>query len=184
MSVRDTTGVSGLARILARMADGAPRSVADLARAEGLSRSSAFELARRLQAAGLVARDPAGKLIAGPRAIALAFGRFGVARLHGPAEALLGWLRDHCDATTILSCAGRDARVTLVSFSADWARPGAKDRSATMSYPICEESGREVARLDLICRHNCARTERTEIESLALRAKASLEHHLRDEAAA
>jgi IclR helix-turn-helix domain len=183
MSVRDTTGVSGLARILSRLSDGTPRSVADLARSEGLSRSSAFELARRLRAAQLVARDPAAKLIAGPRAIALAFGRFGLARLHGPAEALLAWLRDHCDATAILSCAADGGRMNLITFSACSAAT-IKDKSVILTYPICAADGREVARLDLVCRHNGARSERAEIEALALRAKASLEHHLRDEAAA
>lgn len=184
MSVRDTTGVSGLARVLARLADGAPRSVAELAGSEGLSRSSAFDLARRLQAAALVARDPAGRLVAGPRAIALAFGRYGLARLRGPAEALLAWLRDHADSSAILSCADGERRVTLLSFPADWTRPAMKDRSATLTYSICAENAREIARLDLVCRHNCSRAERAEIEALALRVKASLEHHLRDDAAA
>lgn len=183
MSVRDTTGVSGVARVLSRIADGMPRSVAELARTEGLSRSSAFDLARRLQAAGLAARDPAGKLVAGPLAIALAFGRFGLARLRGPAEALLAWLRDHGDVGAILSCADGEKRVTLLSFPADWARAAIKDRPVTLTYPICGENTREAARLDLICRHNCSRAERAEIELLALRVKASLEHYLREEAA-
>lgn len=184
MSVRDTTGVSGVARVLSRLADGTPRSVAELARTEGLSRSSAFDLARRLQAAGLAARDPAGRLVVGPRAIALAFGRFGLARLRGPAEALLVWLRDHGDVAATLSCADGEKRVTLLSFPADGARAAIKDGLPTLTYPICGENGREAARLDLVCRQNCNRTERAEIESLALRVKASLEHHLRDDAAA
>jgi hypothetical protein len=184
MSVRFTTGVGGLARVLARLVDGTPRSVAELARTERLSRSSAFDLVRRLQAAELVERDPAGKLIAGPRLIALAFGRFGLARLRGPAEALLAWLRDHGDAATSLTCADGEERVKLLSFAADWARPAVKDRPATLTYPIFAENGREAARLELICRHNCSRAERAEIESLALRVKASLEHYLREEAAA
>jgi hypothetical protein len=133
---------------------------------------------RRLEAAQLIGREPGGKIIAGPCAIALAFGRFGVAPLHGPGQALLVWLRDHCDATAILSCMGEDERITLASFSARWTGLVAKERSLTMSYPICESSGREVARLDLVCRNNCSRIERNEIEKLALRAKASLERHL------
>jgi MarR family len=178
MSVQDTTGVSAVAKILSRLADGAPRTVVELARTEGLSRSSAFELVRRLEAAEFVVREPGGKVVAGPTAIALAFGRFGVARLHGPAQALLVWLRDHCDATAALSCADADERIVLASFSASWTRLAAKERSATMSYPICESDGREVARLDLACRHNGSRIERTEIEKLALRVKASLEQCL------
>jgi hypothetical protein len=184
MSVRDTTGVRGLARILRRLSDGAPRGVAELARLEGLSRSTTFDLARRLQAARLVARDPARKLVAGPAAITLAFARFGVARLHGPAEALIAWLRDHCDASVTLRSATGEGRVVLVSLAADWAKDGARDRPATLSYAILGESGAEAARLELLCRHNCTKSERAEIEILAMRVKESLERHLREDAAA
>jgi DNA-binding IclR family transcriptional regulator len=182
MSVRDTTGVNGVARILSRLSDGTPRTVTDLAREEGLARSTAFDLVRRLLEARLIAREPTGKLVAGPAAIALAFSRFGLARLHGPAEALLGWLRDHCDATATLSCADRGERVTLASFLASRPKSAAADRATTLSYAICGEGGLEVARLDVVCRPNASRTERAETELLALRAKTSLEHHLRDEA--
>lgn len=175
MSVRDTTGVSGLVRVLGRLAEGSPWSVAELARDEGLSRSSAFALAKRLEAAELVARDLDGKLIAGPRAIALAYARFGLARLHGPAEAVLRWLRDHGAATAKLTCDGD--RSTLLSFTTD----GAKPAGATFSYAICDENGGAAARLEVVCRRDTAAPERAEIERLALRAKATLEHHLREE---
>ena len=174
MSVRDTTGVSGLVRVLARLAVGTPSSVAEIARDEGLSRSSAFALARRLEAAQLVARDLEGKLIAGPQAIALAYARFGLARLHGPAEAVLRWLRDHGAATAKLTCDGD--RSTLLSFCADGAKPG-----AIFSYAICDENGGAAARLEVACRCDISALDRAEIEQLALRAKATLEHHLREE---
>jgi DNA-binding IclR family transcriptional regulator len=183
VSVSDTVGVSGLARILSSLSDGNARSVADLAREQALPRSTAFDLVKRLQEAQLVAREPTGKLVAGPRFIALAFSRFGLERLHGPAEAILTWLRDHCDATARLTCAGPRERVMLAASSAAWAKSAAMDRPATMSYALYDAGGAEVARLDLICRHISSRTERSEIETLALRAKASLEYHLRDEAA-
>ena len=174
MSVRDTTGVSGLVRVLARLAGGSPWSVAELARDEGLSRSSAFALARRLEAAPLVARDLEGKLIAGPQAIALAYARFGLAQLYGPAEAVLRWLRDHGAATAKLTCDGD--RLTLLSFTAD----GAKPAGATFSHANCDENGGAAARLEVVCRRDIAAPERAEIERLALRAKATLEHHLRE----
>jgi hypothetical protein len=174
VSVRDTTGVSGLVRVLGRLAEGSPWNVAELARDEGLSRSSAFALARRLEAAQLVARDLEGKLIAGPQAIALAYARFGLARLYGPAEAVLRWLRDHGAAAAKLTCDGD--RSTLLSFSAEGAKAG-----ATFSYPISHDSGGEAARLEVVCRRDIAAPERAEIERLALRAKATLEHHLREE---
>ena len=135
MSVRDTTGVSGVARIFLRACPMDRREVAELARERGLARSTAFALARRLEAAQFVARDPTGKLIAGPRRSRLGFARFGLARLHGPAEALLGWLRDHCDATATLSCdRGRPRDAALLQ------RDGAKPRgaAATLSYAIRE----------------------------------------------
>jgi hypothetical protein len=181
MSVRDTTGVHGVARILARLSDGTARTVADVAREEGLARATAFDLVRRLQEARLVAREPTGKLVAGSASIALGFSRFGLARLHGPAEALLSWLRDHCDATATLSCADRGERVTLAAFPANWPKSAPTDRTTTLTYAICGQGGLEVARLDVVCRPNASRSERAEIELLALRAKTSLEHHLRDE---
>jgi DNA-binding IclR family transcriptional regulator len=183
VSARDTTGVNGVARILASLSDGSPRTVPDLAREVGLARSTAFDLVRRLQEARLIAREPTGKLVAGPVAIALSFSRFGLARLHGPAEALLSWLRDHCDATATLSCVDRGERVTLASFLANRPKSAAADRATTLTYAICGEGGLEVARLDVVCRPNASRSERSETELLALRAKASLEHHLRDESA-
>ena len=179
MSVRETTGVRGLARILSSLSDGRTRSVAELVLEESLSRSTAFDLVRRLLEARLLARGPTGKLTIGPRFIEFGFNRFGLARLHGPAEAILRWLRDHCDATVKLTCADGDERLTLAASFSEWARLGATDRPATVSLGICGENGAEVARLDLICRQNSSRPERTEIEKLALRAKASLEHHLR-----
>jgi hypothetical protein len=171
VSVRDTTGVSALVRVLGRLAEGSPWSVAELARDEDLSRSSAFALARRLEAAQLVARDLEGKLIAGPQAIALAYARFGLAQLYGPAEAVLRWLRDHGAATTKLTCDGD--RTTLLSFSADGANAG-----ATFSHAICDENGGAAARLEVVCRRDIAAPERAELERLAVRAKATLEHHL------
>ncbi len=180
MSVRETKGVGGLARMLCRLAGGGAYSVADLASAEGLSRSTAYRLAKRLHAAQLVARDPSGKLIAGPRAVALGYGRFGVTPLHGPAEAILRWLRDHCDATATLTCADGNRRVTLLSFSASWARPGAEARPSSITHEIRDSSGREAARLEIACGPNLGKGRRAEVDALAQRAKASLEHHLRE----
>jgi hypothetical protein len=181
MSVRETTGVRGVARILTHLSDGAPRTVAELAEETGLARSTAFDLVRRLEDAQIVAREATGRLIAGPAAIALSFGRFGLARLHGPAEALLRWLRDHCDASATLTCMAGGECVTLASFSASWPRPTLTGRSPTLSHAICAESGAEVARLEVVCRPNCSRSESAEIGILAMRAKASLELYLRED---
>jgi hypothetical protein len=113
--------------------------------------------------------------------VALGYGRFGVAKLHGPAEAILRWLRYHCDATTTRTCADGNRRVTLLSFSASWARPGAEARGPTITHEICDSSGREAALLEIACGANLAKARRAEIDALAHRAKASLEHHLREE---
>ena len=180
MSVTQTKGVGGLARMLRRLSDGPACSVAEIASAEGLSRSTAYRLARRLQSAQLVARGPSGNLIAGPGAVALGYGRFGVTRLHGPAEAILRWLRDHCDATTTLTCADGNQRVTLLSFGASWVRPGAGARAATITHEIRDSSGREAARLEIACGANVGKARRAEIDALAQRARATLEHHLRE----
>jgi len=180
MSVRDTTGVSGLARVLSRLAEGTAESVAELALAEGLSRSSAFELARRLETAQLVARAKSGKLVAGPNAIALAYARFGLARLFGPAEAVLRWLRDHGAATAKLTCDRDGERSTLISFSAEGAK-GSQEGEATLTYAIRKGCGAEAARLEVACRPTLAANERVEIERLARRAWMTLEHRVREE---
>ncbi len=177
MSVRDTTGVGGLARVLRRLAEGTGESVAQLALSEGLSRSSAFALARRLEAAQLVTRGVSGRLSVGPQAISMAYARFGLARLHGPAEAVLRWLRDHGAATAKLTCDSEGHRLTLLWFSADAGKPA----GAMFTHAISDENGVEAARLEVKCRQNAAEPEQSEIEHLALRAKATLEHHLRGE---
>jgi hypothetical protein len=178
VSVQETTGVSGVARILSRLSDGAPRTVTELAEETGLARATAFDIVRRLQNAQIVAREATGKIIPGPAAIALSFSRFSLKRLHGPAEALLRWLRDHCDATAALTCMADGERMPLASFAANWAGSTSGGRPQTLSYPICAESGMEVARLEVICRPDCSRSESAEIGLLATRAKVSLEHYL------
>jgi hypothetical protein len=179
VSVRDTTGVGGLARVFRRLADRTAGGVAEFAAAEGLSRSTAFDLARRLEAAGLVAREPSGKLVAGSRAMALAYARYGLARLHGPAEAVLRWLRDHGEVGVKLTCEGDGERLTLLAFNADGAK-ASEDHAATRIYAVRDERGDEAARLEVALRKCIAETERAEIERLSLRAKATLEHHLRE----
>ena len=159
-----------------------PRTVAELAEEAKLARSTAFDLVGRMQEAQLVAREATGKLTLGPIATALSFGRFGLAPLHGPAQALIRWLRDHCDATVTLTCVDGGERVALASLSAAWWKAAHALRSPTLTYAIDGEVGCEVARLELVCRPDCSRSQRVEIEQLALRAKATLEHHLQIEA--
>ncbi len=178
MSVQETTGVRGVARILSRLSDGVPRTVTELAEETGLARATAFDLVRRLQNAQIVAREASGRIVPGPAVIALSFGRFGLTRLHGPAEALLRWLRDHCNATSALTCLADGERLTLASFAADWARSTLSGRPQTLRYAICAENGAEVARLEVICPPDCTGFESVEIGVLAMRAKASLEYYL------
>src|SRR3954447_14926480 len=79
--------------VLAAVA-GAPRSLAELVAATALPRATAHRLAVALEVHRLLARDPAGRFVVGPRIGELA------AALHDPliaaADATLAWVRDEC----------------------------------------------------------------------------------------
>ena len=68
-----TAGVSTVARILQCVARAGPLTVTDICALEGLPRSSTFDIARRMEAAGLLARGPARSLVIGPAAVRLAY---------------------------------------------------------------------------------------------------------------
>jgi hypothetical protein len=177
MSVEDTTGVRALARILHGLADGQDHRVADFIEDESISRSTAFDVVRRLRLAGFVSPAPRGRIRAGSRLVALGYSRFGLTALHGPAEAIARWLRDHTAATVRLSCGGRDQPVTLAYFTGAKAKRGAD--SFTISLPVCRDDGGEAAVLDITPSHAPSRSEATEIDAMARRAKLTLESYLR-----
>jgi IclR helix-turn-helix domain len=98
----DASGVALLARLLSHLADTSGVTVSDLALALDTPRSTSFDLIRQLEAAGFAERDAAGLVSVGVEASRLGFASVGLARLLGPAEALVAALRDDTDATASL----------------------------------------------------------------------------------
>jgi DNA-binding IclR family transcriptional regulator len=167
MSVQDTLGVAALARILNELGQDEVSSVAALAAKTCVSRTTAFEITRRLSAAGLVRRDIDGAVAAGPSAIALGFAAFGIAGLAGPAETLLSWLHERSDAFVELAV----DQVTLAAF-------GRRQPDMTMEAPVRDGSGMERARLRLGWRPHTSQAERQRISADFERVRLSLEHYL------
>lgn len=157
-----SAGIRTMARLLRRAAD-APASAAMIAAEGGLPRSSVFEVVARLEAAGLLRRE-AGRLVPGAAAVRLAFAAHGLARLSGPAEAILLQLRGETGAEVALVVDGRD----VLRLSAR------QEMTAPLGLPV----GGSRARVELCLRPNATRTERIAAKTALERARVSLEHYL------
>ena len=180
MSVTETTGVAALARMLVALG-AASTTVNDFAAAEGIARSTAFDIAERLEIAGFLVRDPGGCLAPGPEILALGFARYGLARLQGPAVPLLIWLRNETGGAASLAVDRSGERFTLLRMSADWQNR-ASQMSTSIERDVRDLSGTKRATLVLTLRPQASRAERLHAERLAERARLSLEHYLTPEA--
>lgn len=160
-----SAGVRVMARLLRRAAE-APDSLAVIAVEESLPRSTLFEVAARLEAAGLLQRE-AGRLVPGPAALRLAFAAHGLAGLSGPAEAILRQLQNETGGEVALL--GDGGEVLRLALRRDAAREG-----ATLSLPI----GDGGARVEVGLPPNVARAERLLAAAALARARDSLESHL------
>jgi DNA-binding IclR family transcriptional regulator len=98
--------------ILAAVAEG-PRSLADLVDASSLPRATAHRLAVALEVHRLLARDPEGRFVLGPRVGELA------AALPDPLEAaaapVLAWVRDECGESAQLYRRDGSERVCIAA---------------------------------------------------------------------
>lgn len=164
MSTEATTGVAAMASILGRVASGPAATVATVAEDQGVARSTAFDITRRLEAAGFIARDEGGLLSAGPELVRLAFAAHGVAALHGPAEALLALLRDETGATVRLYA----GEALLLAFAADWD-------TAKLAAALSASSGG--LHLTLALRPTATRAERAYAQAALERTLAGLIHY-------
>ena len=180
MSVSETTGVAALARLLAGL--GSPATtVNDFAAAEGIARSTAFDIAERLESAGFLVRDPGGLLAPGPEILALGFARYGLSRLQGPAVPLLIWLRNETGGVASLVVDRAGERFTLLRMGADWQNR-ASHTTTTIERDVRDIGGTKRAILLLALRPQASRAERLHAERLCERARLSLEHYLTPEA--
>jgi len=125
----EASGVALIGRMLACLAEAPGRTVSALAQALLIPRSTAFELVRGLEAAGLAERDAGGYVHVERESSRLGFASLGLGRLLGPAEALIPILRDDTDATaSLLVRCGEQSRV-LLRRRAPWdtAQEGAQE---------------------------------------------------------
>ncbi|MDB5525012.1 MAG: hypothetical protein JWM58_2775 [Rhizobium sp.] len=173
MSVQDTSGVAALARILKELGEGEAATVAGLAVKAGVSRTTSFEIIRRLAAAGLVRRDIDGTVASGPAATALGFAAFGIASLAGPAETLLSWLHERSDAFVELVV----SETVLITF-------GKPQSDVALDTPVHDRNGMEQARLRLAWRVHTSQIERQRISADFERVRMSLELHLAEQGTA
>lgn len=167
MSVQETLGVGALARILKEIGQGDAASVAELAARTDVSRTTSFEIVRRLQEAQLVRRDMDGGITAGPAATALGFAAFGIASLAGRAETLLAWLHERSDAFAEL-VVGQTSLIAL----------GKPKPDVNLDAPVTDATGTERARLRLAWRPHTTQAERQRISADFERVRISLEQYL------
>lgn len=175
MSVTGTTGVMAVGQILQCLTQESMVTVTELAQRCGIARSTAFDIVGRLEAAGLVERTAGGQVSVGPAAIAFGFARFGFARLHGPAEAVLMWLRDEtCASAALVSGSGGEEKIILMA-----AADGRKSMSGeTLSKAVRDASGKEMAHLRLTFPPGASRADRARAALHLQRAVDTLARYL------
>jgi hypothetical protein len=179
MSVADTSGVATLAALLAELAAGKPLRVAEFAQCNGLARSSVFDITRRLQDAGLLARDDAGRLLPGPEANALAWSAYGLGHLNGPAEAMALWLRDHADGAVSLIAGSGNSEITLLALPGPWHQARIADNLVTLTGTVLDARGIPCARIILGLLPTTDEDDKASATACLERAVATLQYHPR-----
>ncbi|MDB5527463.1 MAG: hypothetical protein JWR51_566 [Devosia sp.] len=178
MSSDQSAGVATLGLILSRMATGEPLSVNALVADEGVARSTAFAVVKRMVEAGLVSKQPDGRLVPGTAAGAFAYAASNLAPLHGRAVPILTWLRDQTNAGVELQACQGATYQTLARFSAS---PGSEKPSGAPLLFNVRRGGKEVAILRMF--RTEASIEDATCRTLAAEAVDRLEQMLADEQA-
>ncbi|NEI72240.1 hypothetical protein GR212_21890 [Rhizobium lusitanum] len=117
---KESAGIAAFARIFSRIADGNVENVASLVESEGIVRSTAFDVVKRMEAAGLVSRQPNGHLLPGNAAGEFAYAGMRVGPLFGPAQTLLPWLRERTNASIALLASDGAKFTMLLNYAARW----------------------------------------------------------------
>lgn len=172
-----TSGVAAVGRILARLARCERTTVQTLIEENGLARSSAFSVVRRLEEAGLVIRNSDCRLVPGPEAARLGLSAMGLHRLLGPAEVVLRYLTDHIGVSASLFVPqNREAAVEL---KGPW-EPRASNRMKILDESIRGPGGVVVAMLQVAIPSQTPAQEVAFARSHLSRARATLEASLRE----
>ncbi|MDE1991506.1 MAG: hypothetical protein KGI75_03345 [Rhizobiaceae bacterium] len=161
---KESAGIAAFSRIFSRIAEGDVENVASLIENEGIVRSTAFDVVRRMEAAGLVARQLDGRLMPGATAGEFAYAGAHLAPLFGPAQTLLPWLRERTNASVALLASDGASLTLLLSYPARWDK--GKPDPAPHIVPIRQHNV-ETARLRLSLAQGTDAEEAKRCEELA-----------------
>lgn len=178
----ETAGVAAVARMLAGLADNPPGTVAELAAALGLSRSTAFAVAAELDSAGLVERDARGVLSPGPAAARLALARFGFGAMAVACESLIPVLRDDTDASVALILSDGENTFVAAQRRAPWDQDGMRVPRHVVA-DIGRSGGGYAATLRLSLRPNAGEAEIRSASACLNRVASALAAKLHEDAA-
>jgi len=130
-----STGVEALARLLLGATEMPSATVAEIAAREGIARSTAFDIVRRMEEVGLAARGTGGNLAPGERAVELGFAAHGIVDLHGPAEAALAWLKETLGMAAAFGIGEGEGRIELAAI------PAPRGRAVRPAVTLTERAG-------------------------------------------
>lgn len=174
---KESAGIAAFSRIFARIADGGIDGVASLVESEGIVRSTAFDIVKRMEAADLLTRQTDGRLMPGSVAGEFAYAGFHLAPLFGPARTLLPWLREKTNASVTLLASDGASLTTLLTYPARW------DRGKPLATPFVASirlHGAEVGRLRLSLAPATETDEAQRSERLAVATAGELQSYLCD----
>lgn len=173
---KETAGIAAFSRIFSCVAEGNVDNVAGLIESQGIVRSTAFDVVKRMEAAGLIARQTDGRLMPGVVAGVFAFAGVHLGPLFGPAQTLLPWLREKTNASIALLASDGASLTTLLSYAAKWDK--GKPVAAPLIVPIKAHTV-EVARLRIALSPGTSAEETRQCEELAIATARELQTYLR-----
>ena len=173
---KETAGIAAFSRIFSSVAEGGVENVASLIESQGIVRSTAFDVVKRMEAAGLIAKQMDGRLMPGVAAGVFAYAGVHLGPLFGPAQTLLPWLREKTNASIALLASDGASLTTLLSYLARWDK--GKPAGAPITVPI-KAHNVEVARLRIALPPSASAEEAQMCEELAIATARELQAYLR-----
>ncbi|NLS00106.1 hypothetical protein HGP17_25045 [Rhizobium sp. P38BS-XIX] len=172
---KESAGIAAFSRIFSKIAEGDVDNVASLIESEGIVRSTAFDVVKRMETSGLIARQADGRLTPGNKAGEFAYAGVRLAPLFGRAQTLLPWLREKTNASVTLLASDGACLTTLLNYAAKWDR--GKPDAAPIVVPI-RQHGVETARLRLSLAPGTGPEEARKCEELAVATAKELQAFL------
>ena len=173
---KETAGIAAFSRIFSSVAAGDVENVASLIDSQGIIRSTAFDVVKRMEAAGLIAKQIDGHLMPGVTAGVFAYAGVHLGPLFGPAQTLLPWLREKTNASIALLASDGASLTTLLNYAAKWDK--GKQIAAPLIVPI-KVHNVEVTRLRVALFPGASAEETKKCEELAMATARELQSYLR-----